>query len=293
MRTYVLIITDMVGGVKGMHAKSGENFHKLFSKKVFTNRILYVILYFNRVSSKHTEVSTVRLDKFMVSTGKLSRSEAGRAARSGRITVNGTVEKKADRAIDPEKDHIVLDGEALVYRRYTYILLNKPDGYVSATEDTSDPTVLTLLPDELQRIGLFPCGRLDKHTLGLMLLTNDGALSHRLLSPRHHVTKKYFYTSKFPLTEEEIATLQGGVTLEDGYVTLPAVIEQQIGEAQGYITLTEGKYHQIKRMFEAVHNKIVTLERVTFAHLTLQGLPERGMWRYLTAEEIEHLRAHE
>ena len=235
----------------------------------------------------------MRLDKYLVSTGKISRSDAGRAARGGKITVNGAAVKKADTAIDPETDVIVLDGEVLTYRRYTYILLNKPDGYVSATEDGRDPTVVTLLPDELQRIGLFPCGRLDKHTLGLMLLTNDGPLSHRLLSPRHHVSKKYFYTSKFPLTPEEIATLQDGVTLEDGYVTLPAVIEQAEGEAHGYITLTEGKYHQIKRMFEAVHNKIVTLERVTFSLLTLDGLPERGQWRYLTDEEIERLRAHE
>ena len=174
----------------------------------------------------------MRLDKFMVSTGKLSRSEAGRAARSGRITVNGVPEKKADRAIDPKVDQITLDGEVLTYRRYTYVLLNKPDGYVSATEDTDDPTVITLLPDELQRIGLFPCGRLDKHTLGLMLLTNDGPLSHRLLSPRRHVSKQYFYTSKFPLTADEIATLQGGVTLEDGYVTLPAVIEQGVGSSR-------------------------------------------------------------
>jgi 16S rRNA pseudouridine516 synthase len=235
----------------------------------------------------------MRLDKFIVSTGKLSRSESGRAARAGRILVNGVAVKKADTAVDPETDVIVLDGEALTYRRYTYILLNKPDGYVSATEDGRDPTVLTLLPDELQRIGLFPCGRLDKHTLGLMLLTNDGPLSHRLLSPRHHVSKKYFYTSKFPLTPEEIATLQDGVTLEDGYVTLPAIIEQREGEAEGYITLTEGKYHQIKRMFEAVHNKIITLERVTFSFLTLQGLPERGQWRYLTDDEIERLQAHQ
>ena len=235
----------------------------------------------------------MRLDKFMVSTGKLSRSEAGRAARAGRIAVNGVAVKKADSAVDPDTDIIALDGEVLTYRRYTYILLNKPDGYVSATEDGRDPTVVTLLPDELQRIGLFPCGRLDKHTLGLMLLTNDGPLSHRLLSPRHHVSKKYFYTSKFPLTPLEIATLQDGVTLEDGYVTLPAIIEQREGEAEGYITLTEGKYHQIKRMFEAVHNKIITLERVTFSFLTLDGLPERGQWRYLTDEEIARLQAHQ
>ncbi|MBQ7320128.1 MAG: rRNA pseudouridine synthase [Clostridia bacterium] len=236
----------------------------------------------------------MRLDKFIVSTGKLSRSEAGRAARSGRILVDGIPEKKADRAIDPEKNDITLDGELLTYRKFTYILMNKPDGYISASDSgrETDPIVLTLLPDELQRIGLFPCGRLDKHTTGLILLTNNGALAHRLLSPRHHVAKRYYYTSKFSLTEEEIATLQEGVTLEDGYVTLPAVIEQQPGATEGYITLTEGKYHQIKRMLEAVHNKILTLERVTFGPLTLQGLPRRGDWRYLNDEEIRQLEAH-
>ena len=234
----------------------------------------------------------MRLDKFLVSTGKLTRSEAGRAARAGRILINGVVEKHADRAIDPEVDIVTLDGEEIIYRRYTYILLNKPDGYVSATEDASTPTVLALLPKELQRIGLFPCGRLDKHTLGLMLLTNNGALAHRLLSPRHHVAKRYFYTSKFPLTAEEIDTLQGGVTLEDGYVTLPAAIEQAPEQTQGYITLTEGKYHQIKRMFEAVGNKILSLERISFGPLTLQGVGERGAWRYLTEQEIAALEAH-
>ena len=153
----------------------------------------------------------MRLDKFIVSTGKLSRSEAGRAARSGRILVDGVPEKKADRTIDPEQNVITLDGELLTYRKFTYIVMNKPDGYISASDSgrEKDPIVLTLLPDELQRIGLFPCGRLDKHTTGLILLTNDGPLSHRLLSPRHHVSKKYFYTSKFPLTREEIAEAVG------------------------------------------------------------------------------------
>ena len=156
----------------------------------------------------------MRLDKFLVSTGKISRSDAGRAARGGKITVNGIVEKHADRHIDPDTDIITLHGERIVYRRYTYILLNKPAGYVSATEDGREATVLTLLPKELQRIGLFPCGRLDKYTLGLMLLTNDGDLSHRLLSPRHHVEKRYAYTCKLPLLPEDIEMLEVGVELD-------------------------------------------------------------------------------
>ncbi len=232
----------------------------------------------------------MRLDKLLVSTGKLTRSEAGKAVRGGRVTVNHVPIKQASHAVDPDRDTVALDSEPIIYRPYTYLLLNKPDGYVSATEDTSGPTVLTLLPQELQRIGLFPCGRLDKHTLGLMLLTNDGPLAHRLLSPRHHVAKTYLYTAKFPLQPSEISLLQNGVTLEDGYVTLPATIEQREGECTGTITLTEGKYHQIKRMFEAVHNKIVTLERVSFAFLTLDGLDARGAWRHLTDEEIQRLR---
>ena len=233
----------------------------------------------------------MRLDKYLVSTGKISRSDAGRAARGGKITVNGIVEKKADRHIDPDVDVVTLNGERIVYRRYTYILLNKPAGYVSATEDGRDPTVLTLLPEELQRIGLFPCGRLDKYTLGLMLLTNDGDLSHRLLSPRHHVEKRYAYTCRHPLSREDMDRLEGGVELEDGYLTKPARMLAEDLSLSGIIVLTEGKYHQIKRMFEAVDNKIETLERVTFGPLTLDPSLSRGEWRYLTDEEIALLQS--
>ena len=228
----------------------------------------------------------MRLDKFLVSTGKLSRSEAGRAARGGKITVNGVVEKRADRQIDPEEDVIVLNGETINYRKFTYILLNKPDGVVSATEDGRDKTVLDLLPDELQRIGLFPCGRLDKHTLGLVLLTNNGPLGHRLLSPRHHVQKRYLYTCRSPLAEADRLSLERGVTLEDGYTTKPARITTDKDDLSGENTLIDGKYHQIKPMFEAVDNKIVTLERVSFGPLTLAGVPERGQWRHLTEDEV-------
>lgn len=231
----------------------------------------------------------MRLDKYLVSTGKISRSEAGKAARGGRITVNGSVEKRADRAVDPLTDCVILDGEPILYRQYTYILLNKPAGYVSATEDGRDPTVLELLPPELRRIGLFPCGRLDKYTLGLMLLTNDGATGHRLLSPRHHVEKEYHYTAESPLSEEDIFQLESGVVLDGGYRTKPSRLFPSDDNRIGTIVLTEGKYHQIKRMFEAVNNRIISLERIRFDTLTLDGLPERGTWRYLTPEEIRTL----
>jgi 16S rRNA pseudouridine516 synthase len=169
-------------------------------------------------------------------------------------------------------------------------MLNKPEGYVSATEDTLSPTVLTLLPEELQRIGLFPCGRLDKNTLGLMLLTNNGPLSHKLLSPKNHVAKKYRFTVKFPISENDVTALEAGVDI-GGYLTAPCKVEMT-DEKNGYITLTEGRYHQIKLMAEAVHNQITYLERVTFGPIALDTSLERGQWRYLTAEEQEMLESH-
>lgn len=232
----------------------------------------------------------MRLDKLLSVTATATRSEAGRAARRGEITVNGVPVRRADAPIDPEKDRIVYCGTPVVYKPYRYVLLNKPDGYVSATEDGRDPTVLELLPPVYTTLGLFPCGRLDKHTLGLMLLTNDGELSHRLLSPRRHVAKRYRFCCKFPLTEEECARFRDGLVLEDGYETKPADIALDEGGRSGVITLVEGKYHQIKRMLEALHNQITYLERISFGPLTLPEGLARGEWRELTPEEEDALR---
>lgn len=234
----------------------------------------------------------MRVDKFLSNMGIASRTESSKAARQGGILVNGVAVKKADVHIDPDKDEIIFCGRKIEYRKYTYILMNKPDGVVSATEDGRDKTVIDLLPEELQKLNLFPCGRLDKHTLGLVMLTDDGDLAHRLLSPKHHVKKKYFFESKFPLTDDEIKYLEAGATLEDGYVTKPSVIELGADGKSGYITLVEGKYHQIKRMLEAVNNKITYLERVTFGPLSLDENLERGQWRFLTQNEIEQLEKH-
>jgi 16S rRNA pseudouridine516 synthase len=170
-------------------------------------------------------------------------------------------------------------------------MLNKPDGYVSATEDGREKTVLDLLPEKLQKLSLFPCGRLDKHTLGLMLLTNDGQLAHDLLSPRHHVEKNYRFSVKFPLTDEEVATLEQGTVLEDGYETKPSRIRLDEGRKSGTIMLVEGKYHQIKRMMESVHNQITALERISFGPLTLDPTLSRGEFRYLTETEEAALQA--
>ena len=232
----------------------------------------------------------MRLDKFLSVTGKATRSEAKTAVRRGRVLVNGVAPKSSDVKIDPERDTVSFDGETVSYRQFTYIMLNKPEGYVSATDDDKCPTVLTLLPDELQRIGLFPCGRLDKNTLGLMLLTNNGPLSHKLLAPKSHVSKKYYFKAEDNVTEEDRIRLESGVDI-GGYMTAPCTVEL-INPKEGYITLTEGKYHQIKLMLKAVCNKIEYLERVTFGTLTLDKSLERGQWRYLTEEEQAELEAH-
>ena len=225
----------------------------------------------------------MRLDKFLSNMGKATRSECSRFARAGKISVNGVTVKKCDIHIDPERDTIVFCGVPVTYKKFTYIMLNKPQGYVSATDDEREKTVLDLLPEEERRLGLFPCGRLDKNTLGLVILTNDGESAHRLLSPKHHVSKVYAFESQLPLSEADISALERGVDI-GGYFTKPCTIKMD-SDTKGLITLTEGKYHQIKRMLEAVGNKIIYLERVSFGDIALDPALGRGDWRYLTNDE--------
>ncbi len=219
--------------------------------------------------------------------GLASRSETARAVRAGLVTVNGSAVARADVQIDPARDAVTFRGTPVRYRKFVYVMLNKPDGYVSATEDGRDPVVTELLPEEYRKMGVFPCGRLDKHTLGLMLLTNDGPLSHRLLSPKRHVDKTYAFSVKFPLSDADIASLETGVDI-GGYVTKPCSV-RLFGERAGEITITEGKYHQIKLMMEAVHNQITSLERISFGSLTLDSALARGEWRELSERELEAL----
>ena len=233
----------------------------------------------------------MRLDKFLSVSATATRKETARAVRAGQITVNGAVARRADMTVDPAKDSVCFCGNTVFYKPYRYVLLNKPDGYVSATEDGRDPTVLELLPPLYSDLGLFPCGRLDKHTLGLMLLTNNGELSHRLLSPRRHVSKRYAFCVKFPLNDTDCDRFRDGVTLEDGYETRPADIELAEDKKSGIITLVEGKYHQIKRMMETLHNQITYLERISFGPLTLPEDLPRGAWRELTVDEERALLA--
>ena len=230
----------------------------------------------------------MRLDKMLSECGIASRSESARAARKGRITLNGCAVKRADVQVDPDRDAVSYCGTPVVYRRFVYLMLNKPDGYISATEDgRGDPVVTDLLAPEHRKMGVFPCGRLDKHTLGLMLLTNDGQLAHRLLSPKRHVAKTYAFRVKFPLSQADISALENGVDI-GGYLTKPCTVTLT-DEREGRITLTEGKYHQIKLMMEAVHNQITYLERITFGPLSLDLTLSRGEWRELTDGEIAAL----
>ncbi len=234
----------------------------------------------------------MRIDKFLGACGICSRADAKRAIRAKGVTVNGCAVSSADKKVDPLADKVSYFGKEVVYREFNYIMLNKPEGIVSATDDGRDRTVLDLLPADVRNDRMFPCGRLDKNTLGLMLLTDDGNLAHELLSPRSHVNKKYRFAAEREVSQTDALRFEAGVTLDDGYVTLPAKIELDADGMGGIITLTEGKYHQIKRMLSALDNKITYLERISFGPLVLDSTLNRGDWRYLTEDEISALKAH-
>lgn len=225
----------------------------------------------------------MRLDKFFSEQKILSRKEVGEKLKRGLITVNGQTVKKGDVKIDEYRDIISLDGQVITYKKYIYIVVNKPQGYVCSTDDPRDMIVTELLPPELQKLDLFPCGRLDKDTTGLVIMTNDGISAHRNLSPKHHVEKRYRFQTADSYSDKDVTAIESGITLADGYTTKPCKIERT-GDTTGYITLTEGKYHEIKRLFGARGNKIIELERVSFSEITLANLP-LGQWRELTPTE--------
>ena len=231
----------------------------------------------------------MRIDKLISDTGLLSRKETALAAKRGQLLVDGVPVRDVSRHIDPEKVTVTLFGRIVEYRRYTYVMLNKPEGYVSATEDSRLPVVTELLPEELRRQELFPVGRLDRDTVGLMILTNNGVLAHTLLSPKRHVSKLYRFESADPLPIGAEKRFADGVVLSDGYECKSAVIKLSDTRDSGEITLTEGKYHQIKRMIAALGSRVTYLERIAFADIPLDSALQRGDWRFLTEEEIASL----
>ena len=234
-----------------------------------------------------------RLDKIIASTGKWSRREVKALIRQGRVLVDGIPARSAEDKTDPESAEITVNGEALVYRRYTWVMLNKPAGYLSATEDSHGPTVLDLLPPELRKQGLLPVGRRDKDTEGLLLLTNEGALAHDLLSPRHHVEKVYYARVAGRLTEEDCRAFASGMTLDDGLVCQSAGLEILSAgeESEAHVTLRAGKFHQVKRMLAFRGKPVLYLERVRMGNLPLDPSLSRGDYRFLTPEELESLRS--
>lgn len=237
---------------------------------------------------------TIRLDKFLVEMNRGSRSQIKEAARKGRILVNGTVEKKTERKIEPGVDEVTFDGTSVTYRSCEYIMLNKPQGVVSATEDKRHKTVIDLLSGD-NRSDLFPVGRLDIDTEGLLLLTNDGDLAHCLLAPRKHVDKQYYAKIEGRLPADCVERMAAGLTLSDGLEAQPARLEVISEDASGcaaevLLTIQEGKFHQVKRMFEALDCKVVYLKRLSMGSLKLDETLLPGEYRPLTPQELDALR---
>lgn len=228
-----------------------------------------------------------RLDKVVANTGEWSRREARELIRAGRVAVDGMPCRQPEAKVGADAV-VSVDGRR-ISSGPVYLMLHKPGGVVSATEDLREPTVLSLLPEKYSRMGLFPAGRLDKDTEGLLLLTDDGPLAHRLLAPKNHVDKRYYMEVDGCLNGEDCLAVERGLTLEDGYTCLPAVLEPQPGGRSAYITLREGKYHQIKRMMAARGKPVTYLKRLSFGPLELDPELPPGGWRALTQEEIKAL----
>ncbi|WP_147532667.1 pseudouridine synthase [Bacillus marasmi] len=233
----------------------------------------------------------MRIDKMLANLGFGSRKEVKQLLKSGAVKINDGVIKDAKQHVDTDNDIVTLNGEVIEYRQYIYLMMNKPPGVISATEDTRDETVIDLLEMNDAVYEPFPVGRLDKDTEGLLLLTNDGQLAHQLLSPKKHVPKMYYAVIDGVVTEEDVEAFKKGVTLDDGYFTKPgelSILKSGI-RSEIELTITEGKFHQVKRMFQAVGKRVVYLKRMTMGPLKLDEELELGEYRELTEDEIEQL----
>ncbi|MFJ5624340.1 pseudouridine synthase [Peribacillus loiseleuriae] len=235
----------------------------------------------------------MRIDKLLANVGYGSRKEVKSLLKSGAVSVNEQVVKDAKAHVHPDVDHVTVHNEPVVYREFIYLMMNKPQGLISATEDNFQETVIDILEPEDAAMEPFPVGRLDKDTEGLLLITNDGQLAHQLLSPKKHVPKTYFAVINSEVTESDIEEFSKGVTLDDGYHTKPGELKILKSGLTSDIELTimEGKFHQVKRMFEAVGKRVVYLKRISMGSLKLDEGLELGEYRELTDEELEALRS--
>ncbi len=232
-----------------------------------------------------------RLDKFLANSGVGTRSEVKKYLKSGRILINGSICKSGDNKIDPLKDQIIFDGKAVTYEEFEYHLLNKPQGCVTATQDRNDKTVMDYITSD-RKAKLFPVGRLDKDTEGLLLITDDGDLSHRLLSPKKHVDKMYFAIVTGNISAEAKEMFEKGLDIGDEKMTLPAtleIVEAENEQTQVRVTISEGRFHQIKRMFHAIGNEVIFLKRLSMGPLILDPSLKTGESRRLNHQEIESL----
>ena len=229
----------------------------------------------------------MRLDKFLCDNNIGTRSQVKESIKKGQVTVNGQTAKKPEIKVDEERDTVTFQGREVRYQKYVYYMLNKPEGVVSATNDNTAPTVVSLLTVPEQK-DLFPVGRLDKDTTGLLILTNDGALAHDLLAPKKHVDKTYLVRPGKPLSPEDIHRLEEGLDIGDDKPTAPAKAELT-GNGELLLTIHEGRFHQVKRMLQAIDNQVLTLERIRFGSLSLDPSLPRGAYRALTEEEIAAL----
>jgi len=237
-----------------------------------------------------------RLDKILSNLGHGSRKEVKVMVKNGWVEVNGVTAKKSDMKIDTDNDIVVVDGEQLNYREFVYIMMNKPAGYISATVDNYQDTVVDILDPELQAFEPFPVGRLDKDTVGLLLLTNDGKLNHRLIAPKNHVDKVYFAEIDKEVDDADVRAFEVGITLEDGYNCMPGKLEILKSDEHGaevMVTIQEGKFHQVKRMFKTRGKEVVFLKRMEFGGLKLDETLPEGDYRELSNEELKVLRGED
>ena len=234
-----------------------------------------------------------RIDKILSNLGHGTRKEVKGLLKKGRIEVDGVIASDSAMKVDPDKSVIKIDGEEIRYRKNIYLIMNKPAGVISATVDNHDETVIDLIDEQYHAFKPFPIGRLDKDTVGLLLITNDGELNHKLIAPKNHVDKVYYAEINKFVDEADIATFKKGVVIDDGYKCMPAILKVLNADENGsevMITIQEGKFHQVKRMFESVDKKVVFLRRTSFGPLKLDENLAEGQYRELSEEELNSLK---